>query len=192
MGFDDFLREVLGGMGQVMERDDQRPDRLPDSGAAPEPAEAGGIGDVMRAVVQVVGLRQGFFGGMSSVWTGSGTIVDPAGIILTNCHVASPREMGMSAPPADRLAIAVTERSDEPPAISYFADVLATDPELDLLTAHNSSSLYLRSNVVQSSAVLKTPDPANARHASLTYDVTNCPTRRARTLVGKVENPPPG
>jgi hypothetical protein len=38
----------------------------------------------------------------------------------------------MSAPPADRLAIAVTERSDEPPAISYFADVLATDPELDL------------------------------------------------------------
>ena len=38
----------------------------------------------------------------------------------------------MSAPPADRLAIAVTERSDEPPAISYFAEVLATDPRLDL------------------------------------------------------------
>ena len=69
---------------------------------------------------------------MSSAWTGSGTIVDPSGIILTNCHVASPREMGMSAPPADRLAIAVTERSDEPPAISYFAEVLATDPRLDL------------------------------------------------------------
>jgi S1-C subfamily serine protease len=93
MGFDDFLREVLGGMGQVAERDPEQPEPLPESSSAPEPAEAGGIGGVMRAVVQVVGLRQGFFGGMSSVWTGSGTIVDPAGIILTNCHVASPREM---------------------------------------------------------------------------------------------------
>jgi hypothetical protein len=40
----------------------------------------------------VVALRQGFLGGMSSAWTGSGTIIDPSGIILTNCHVASPRD----------------------------------------------------------------------------------------------------
>jgi S1-C subfamily serine protease len=131
MGFEDFLREVLGGMGQVMERD-QPEEPAPGTRPKSEPTDVGGIGGVMRAVVQVVALRQGFLGGMSSAWTGSGTIVDPTGIILTNCHVASPREMGMSAPPADRLAIAVTERSDEPPAISYFAEVLATDPGLDL------------------------------------------------------------
>jgi hypothetical protein len=86
----------------------------------------------MKAVVQVVALRQGFLGGMSSAWTGSGSVVHPSGLILTNCHVASPRDMGMSAPPADRLAIAVTEESDEPPAISYFAEVVAKDPDLDL------------------------------------------------------------
>jgi hypothetical protein len=69
---------------------------------------------------------------MSSAWTGSGSIVHPSGIVLTNCHVVSPRDMGMSAPPADRLAIAVTERSDEPPAISFFVDIVAKAPELDL------------------------------------------------------------
>jgi S1-C subfamily serine protease len=86
----------------------------------------------MRAVVQIVALRQGFLGGMSPAWTGSGTIVDPSGIILTNCHVANPRAMGMSAPPADRLGIAITERSDQPPVLSYFADVVVQSPEIDL------------------------------------------------------------
>jgi S1-C subfamily serine protease len=86
----------------------------------------------MHAVVQVVALRQAFLGGMSPAWTGSGTIVHPSGIILTNCHVANPRAMGMSAPPADRLAIAITERSDQPPVLTYFAQVLVQSPELDL------------------------------------------------------------
>lgn len=90
------------------------------------------IGNVMKSVVQVVALRQAFLGGMSPAWTGSGTTVDPTGIILTNCHVANPRAMGMSAPPADRLAIAVTERSDEPPVLTYFAEIVAQSPEVDL------------------------------------------------------------
>jgi len=87
---------------------------------------------VMHGVVQVVALRQGFMGNMAPAWTGSGTIVDPTGLILTNCHVANPRAMGMSAPPADRLAIAITERSDEPPVVTYFAEIVAQSPELDL------------------------------------------------------------
>lgn len=128
MGLEDFLKEILGGVGQSMESDQ----RVPGPQPLPRPAEEGGAASVMRAVVQVVALREGFLGGLSSAWTGSGTIVDPSGIILTNCHVASPRDMGMSAPPADRLAIAVTDRSDEPPAISYFAQVVAKDPQLDL------------------------------------------------------------
>ena len=40
--------------------------------------------------------------------------------------------MGISSPPADRLGIAVTERADDPPALSYFAEVAAFDPDLDL------------------------------------------------------------
>ncbi|MCA9261584.1 MAG: trypsin-like peptidase domain-containing protein, partial [Planctomycetales bacterium] len=40
--------------------------------------------------------------------------------------------MGMSAPPADRLAVAITESPDDPPALSYFAEVASYDPNLDL------------------------------------------------------------
>jgi len=90
------------------------------------------IGNVMQSVVQVVALRQAFLGGMSPAWTGSGTLVGPSGIVLTNCHVANPRAMGMSAPPADRLGIAITERSDEPPVLTYFAEIVAQAPQVDL------------------------------------------------------------
>ena len=90
------------------------------------------ISNTMHAVVQVVALRQAMLGGLSPAWTGSGTIVHPSGIILTNCHVANPRAMGMSAPPADRLGIAITERSDQPPVLTYFAQILVQSPEIDL------------------------------------------------------------
>ena len=90
------------------------------------------VKEVLPAVVQIVALRQGFLGNLSSAWTGSGTIVDARGIILTNCHVANPRAMGMPSPPADQLGIAVTERSDEPPVLTYLADIVVQAPKLDL------------------------------------------------------------
>ncbi len=90
------------------------------------------ISNTMHAVVQIVALRQGMLGGLSPAWTGSGTIVHPSGIVLTNCHVANPRAMGMSAPPADRLGIAITERSDQPPVLTYFAQILVQSPDIDL------------------------------------------------------------
>lgn len=105
--------------------------RLPELDALPEMGN-GGIGDVMHSSVQIVALREGFRGGLSSAWTGSGTIVHPQGVILTNCHVANPRAMGMSSPPADRLGIAITERSDRAPALSYFAEVVGYNADLDL------------------------------------------------------------
>jgi len=86
----------------------------------------------MHAVVQIVALRQRTLGNLSPLWTGSGTIVDAQGTILTNCHVANPRSMGMPAPPPDVLAIAITQRSDEPPALTYLAEIVAQSPELDL------------------------------------------------------------
>lgn len=90
------------------------------------------VKNTLPAVVQIVALRQGFMGNLSSAWTGSGTIVHPQGVILTNCHVANPQAMGMPSPPADKLAIAVTERSDEPPVLTYLADIVVQAPELDL------------------------------------------------------------
>jgi serine protease Do len=94
--------------------------------------DRGVIERVMPAVVQIVALRQRFMGNLSPAWTGSGTIVDPSGVVLTNCHVVNPRAMGMPAPPADRLAIAITQRSDEPPALTYFVEIVVQSPALDL------------------------------------------------------------
>ena len=90
------------------------------------------IKSVLPAVVQIVALKKGLFGNASSAWTGSGTIVDPRGIILTNCHVANPRAMGMPAPAANQLAVSITARSDEPPALTYLAEIVVQSPELDL------------------------------------------------------------
>ncbi len=90
------------------------------------------ISKVMPGVVQIIALKQGFMGQMAPAWTGSGTIVHPEGLILTNCHVANPRAMGMPAPPADVLAVAITQRSDEPPALTYIAQIAAQAPNLDL------------------------------------------------------------
>jgi hypothetical protein len=122
-------REPQRGSGGS-KRSDRRVE-LPHLEELPAPGR-GGIGDVMHSVVQIVAMRSAFMGGMTSAWTGSGTIVHPQGIILTNCHVANPRAMGMSSPPADRLGIAMTENSDRAPALSYFAEVVAYNADLDL------------------------------------------------------------
>lgn len=95
----------------------------------------------LPAVVQIVALRQGFMGNLSSAWTGSGTIIHPEGIILTNCHVANPRAMGMPAPPSDKLAIAITEKSDEPPILSYFAEIMVQSPKMDLALLRITKSI---------------------------------------------------
>ena len=57
---------------------------------------------VMHASVQITGLKRSMFGQVAPAWTGSGTVIDPRGIILTNCHVANPQAMGMQAPQANR------------------------------------------------------------------------------------------
>jgi hypothetical protein len=87
---------------------------------------------VMKSVIQVVALRKSMFGNMQPGWTGSGTLVDPRGLVLTNCHVAYPQAMGMPVPEASVLGIAITQRSDQPPALTYLAEIAAYSPELDL------------------------------------------------------------
>lgn len=98
------------------------------------------IKGVMPAVVQIIALKQGLMGQMAPVWTGSGTVIDPRGLILTNCHVANPSAMGMSAPAASMLGVAVTQRSDEAPALTYIAKIAAQSPELDLAVLYITST----------------------------------------------------
>ena len=146
MGLEDLFEAILGGAiekrssGRQQRRTQRRSSRptppprsdMPRLDELDNTPTGSGAADVMKSVVQIVALKEGFMGGMSSAWTGSGTIVHPQGVILTNCHVAHPRAMGMSSPPADRLGIAITERSDRPPALSYFAEVIVYNADLDL------------------------------------------------------------
>lgn len=59
-------------------------------------------------------------------WTGSGTIIDPTGLIVTNYHVVQETDDW------DVLGILVTTRSDSPPQAAYLAEVAAKSPRLDL------------------------------------------------------------
>ena len=87
-----------------------------------------------HATVRIWGVQnQG--GQVTPIYHGSGTIITPTGLILTNCHVADPIAMGFSQDlKPDALVIDVIATEDKPPVSTYLAKVVTEDPTLDLAT----------------------------------------------------------
>jgi S1-C subfamily serine protease len=95
---------------------------------------------LISATVQIYGLFNKD-GKLTPRYTGSGTILSPYGMILTNAHVASPASQGEPDMEPDALGIAITESEDKPPVASYLAKVLAVDGYLDLAVIQITSTI---------------------------------------------------
>ncbi len=93
--------------------------------------------NLLRATVQIVALVEKQ-GQLQTLWTGSGTILTPDGLILTNAHVATDPDPRYQP---DALGVAITVRSDDLPEMKYLAEVLAINADLDLAVIQIVSDL---------------------------------------------------
>ncbi len=89
----------------------------------------------VKAVVQIV--VRGTVEGTIQEWSGSGTIISPDGLILTNAHVA----MGDRFYPAEELLIMLTVAEDQSPQEAFYAEVLQADENLDIAVLRPSTDL---------------------------------------------------
>ncbi|MEW6569485.1 MAG: serine protease [Chloroflexota bacterium] len=93
------------------------------------------VSELALATVQVLAMvRQG--GQFSPVWSGSGSIITPDGLILTNAHVVDDRYDEYT-----HLGVAVLKQTDRPPELRYLAEIAAVDYGLDLAVIRIVSDL---------------------------------------------------
>lgn len=148
---------------------------MPTTGAnTPAPADTGTLTQTQKsqlahATVRIWGVKV-VGSQVKPIYNGSGTLISPNGLILTNCHVADPIAMGFPQElKPDALVIDLITTEDKPPVSTYLAKVMAEDPTLDLATIQivanldgssvNQSSLNLPSVPVGDSDKVIFGDP---------------------------------
>jgi S1-C subfamily serine protease len=94
-----------------------------------------GVDELIQATVQILAMVDDSEKWVP-IWSGSGSLISEDGLILTNNHVVD-----TSLFEYDALGIALTERSDQPPTLTYLAVVLVRDPALDLAVIRITSDL---------------------------------------------------
>ncbi len=100
-------------------------------------SEVSPVQQLFRAVVEILAWAD-MGHGLEPVWSGSGTIIDPRGYILTNAHVVLPTEPGDRV---DQLQVLITEAEDRPPTPRYLAEVVQADERLDLAVIRITADL---------------------------------------------------
>lgn len=86
------------------------------------------MNDVVKAIVQIGILDENRI----EIGSGSGTIIDPRGLIVTNFHVVGHKESDTFYNPDQLVEIWLTHELNQPPVLSYYAQVVAADPDADL------------------------------------------------------------
>jgi S1-C subfamily serine protease len=61
--------------------------------------------------------------------TGSGTIISPDGIIITNAHIVEPERSSVEI---GEIIVSMTVSPEEPPVDAYYAEVVRSDPDINL------------------------------------------------------------
>jgi S1-C subfamily serine protease len=95
---------------------------------------------MIKATVQIFGLFN-VNGKLKPGYSGSGTLISPTGMILTNARIASPASWGEPDMEPDKLAIGLINKEDQPPVFLYYAVVKAVDGTMDLAVIQITSTL---------------------------------------------------
>ena len=94
--------------------------------ALAQPATAN-LERLQEATVLVIQARE-VNNALQETCVGSGTLIWPTGLILTNAHIVDRSRIC----DGDQLLIAISQRLDEPPVISFRAEIIQADRQRDL------------------------------------------------------------
>ncbi len=93
------------------------------------------IPDLARATVQILALVS-VGEDYQAVWSGSGSVIDSRGLVLTNAHVVDNRWDEYTD-----IGVAMIERTDQAPDLVYLAEIVSIDYNLDLAVIQIQSDL---------------------------------------------------